>query len=564
MNDPTHPAPSPSWTLSIDFGTSNTAAAQRSTRRSGVEAVALTHQGNLMPSSVFVDGPDRIDVGDVALNRAQTAPTSFIASPKRLVAQGSVRAAGLDLPIAVPIAAVLRSVIDRATTYRRGQPPAVLILTHPEAWSPREVAVLEEAANRAGYGPGSVSTLSEPRAAAHFYSRSEHLEPGTSIAVFDFGGGTVDVAVLSATAGGTFDVVAARGDNGLGGKNLDASVRRWVDRRLDDENPELSRFLRTDAALHTLRTLDDSIRRAKELLSSTESATIAIGDSRTDRQHILTLERGEFETIIASEIERAVALTHATLAEAHALTGSAVHALYLTGGSSRIPLVHRALHSLGHPIATLDDPKTVVARGALLALPDRLGATPVKGSHAFSGAPSTQPAPVVGSGPDLPISPAPPARGRGRLVAAAAGTVAVAGAVIAAVVLAPWDSTDPVPSTASGQDDTAALESVTNDYLDAVAAHDDAAMTSFWCAANREKRASTTPSPAPTSATGDLELTAAEFIGTSIYGDKASTRIRLQATVDGEPSTEEGDGEILAFDFGREEGQWRICRQTIQ
>lgn len=560
MNDPTHPAPTPGWTLSIDFGTSNTAAAQRSTRRTGVEAVALTHQGNLMSSSVFVDGPDRIDVGDVALNRAQTAPASFIASPKRLVGQGSVRAAGLELPIAVPIAAVLRSVIDRATAYRRGQPPSDLILTHPEAWSPREVAVLEEAASRAGYGPGSVSTLSEPRAAAHFYSRSEILEPGTSIAVFDFGGGTVDVAVLSATTRGTFDVVAARGDNGLGGKNLDASVRRWVDRRLDDENPELLSFLRSDAALHTLRTLDDSIRRAKELLSSTESATIAIGDSRTDRQHILTLTRGEFETIITREIERAVALTHATLAEAHALTGTAVHALYLTGGSSRIPLVHRALGSLGRPIATLDDPKTVVAQGALLALPDRRAAAPVEGSHDFRRAPGTQPAPVVAGGP----SPAPPARGRGRLVAAAVGVVAVVAVVIAAVFLAPWDSSDPEPSTASGQDDTAALESVTNDYLDAVAAHDDAAMTSFWCAANREKRASTTPSPTPTGASGDLELTAAEFIGTSIYGDKASTRIRLQATVDGEPSTEEGDGEILAFDFGREEGRWRICRQTIQ
>lgn len=560
MNDPTHPAPTPGWTLSIDFGTSNTAAAQRSTRRTGVEAVALTHQGNLMSSSVFVDGPDRIDVGDVALNRAQTAPASFIASPKRLVGQGSVRAAGLELPIAVPIAAVLRSVIDRATAYRRGQPPSDLILTHPEAWSPREVAVLEEAASRAGYGPGSVSTLSEPRAAAHFYSRSEILEPGTSIAVFDFGGGTVDVAVLSATTRGTFDVVAARGDNGLGGKNLDASVRRWVDRRLDDENPELLSFLRSDAALNTLRTLDDSIRRAKELLSSTESATIAIGDSRTDRQHILTLTRGEFETIITREIERAVALTHATLAEAHALTGTAVHALYLTGGSSRIPLVHRALGSLGRPIATLDDPKTVVAQGALLALPDRRAAAPVERSHDFHRAPGTQPAPVVADRP----SPTPPARGRGRLVAAAVGVVAVVAVVIAAVFLAPWDSSDPEPSTASGQDDTAALESVTNDYLDAVAAHDDAAMTSFWCAANREKRASTTPSPTPTGASGDLELTAAEFIGTSIYGDKASTRIRLQATVDGEPSTEEGDGEILAFDFGREEGQWRICRQTIQ
>ncbi|MCZ4521192.1 Hsp70 family protein [Rhodococcus ruber] len=552
MNHPIHTDQALGWTLAIDFGTSNTAAAQPSSRRSGVEALALTHQGNLMSSAVFVESPERIDVADVALNRAQTDPASFVASPKRLVAHGTVRLRGIDLPVSVPIAAVLHSVVERASAVHRGQRPDSLILTHPEAWSPREVGVLADAANRIGYGPDRVRTLSEPRAAAHFYSRSDRPTPGMSIAVFDFGGGTVDTAVLSATAQGTFDVVAARGDNGLGGKDLDAAIRRWVDRRLDEEDPELLRFLQTEAPLHTVRSLDDSIRRAKELLSSTESATIAVGDSRTDRRCILTLTRAEFEDLIAPEMERAVALTRATLADAEQVLGTPVEALYLTGGSSRIPAIHRALGSLGRPIATLDDPKTVVAQGALIAFGDSLGTV----------RPMTSPEQAARS-----VSPAPIRRSRARRLAAAGVTAAVAAVVvIAAVVLAPWGQDRPsAPSTIAGSpDDVTAVQNITDEYLHVLATSDFATKNSYWCAANREKKASETPTPTPSALPTGLDFTAAEVIGTAVYGDQATTRIRVRATVNGEPSPQDGDGSIIAFDFGREDGQWKICRQTFQ
>lgn len=77
----------------------------------------------------------------------------------------------------------------------------------------------------------------------------------------------------------------------------------------------------------------------------------------------LSLTRAELDELIAPEVARAVALTRETLATPGVGT---LRALYLTGGSSRIPLVHRELQALG-PLATLDDPKTVVAQGALIA-----------------------------------------------------------------------------------------------------------------------------------------------------------------------------------------------------
>ena len=105
---------------------------------------------------------------------------------------------GYGILASLPVAAVLHTVIGRAVAAHRDQPPSHLVPTHPEGWSPREVGALLDAAAQLGYGPGYVSTVSEPRAAAHYYSRTQTIPPRTKIAVFDFAGGTLDIAVLIA------------------------------------------------------------------------------------------------------------------------------------------------------------------------------------------------------------------------------------------------------------------------------------------------------------------------------------------------------------------------------
>lgn len=428
------------WMLSVDFGTSNTAAAHTGVVTGAVETLSLTHQGNLMSSAVFVESPGTIDVGDVALNRAETNPAAFIPSPKRVVAQGMVHVNGYDIPASLPVAAVLHTVIGRATAAHRDQAPSHLVLTHPEGWSPREVGVLLDAAARVGYGSGRVSTVSEPRAAAHYYSRTETMPAGTKIAVFDFGGGTLDIAVLTATDANSFDIIAARGDNSLGGKNLDAVLRGWVDHMLSDRNPDLLHFIRTSAPLHVTRSLDDSIQRAKELLSSSPSATITVNGN--GHQETLSITRPEFESLIAPAVDRAVALTRQTLTDAGITHPSQLSALYLTGGSSRIPLVHQRLAALG-PIATLDDPKTVVAQGALIGGGiQRDYATPQLAAPGFGTGPTTRPAPEQMQ-PAFTLSAAAaqrphtskPSNSRRIKYLAAAGALVVIGAIVAAVIV---------------------------------------------------------------------------------------------------------------------------------
>lgn len=422
------------WVLAIDFGTSNTAAAQMGATEDTIAPVALTHGSNLLPSAVTVRSIDDILTGEAALNAAHASPEGFVSAPKRLIALPVLRIGHVELPVSWVVAAVLRSVQAKAVARHNGVPPAHVVLTHPEAWPRHYVATLVDAAAQAGIPPHTVTTVSEPRAAAHHYTRGTRLAPGTTIAVFDFGGGTADVAVLRATDTGTFEVVAARGDNGLGGKNFDALVRRWALSRLAETHPDLHAEFDENApgSADAIRALDESARTAKEVLSDSPSATITVA-GRSART-TLVLTRDEFDALITPQIETAVALVRDALGDAGIAPGS-LHAVYLTGGSSRVPLVHRALSSLG-PIATLDDPKTVVSQGALVAARHAGDATAAPSNPTRSR-----------SGVRPPV-----------LAAAAVATVLLAGAVAwfalgddetPAATAAPATSTTAAPTTTS-------------------------------------------------------------------------------------------------------------------
>ncbi|MEE2059986.1 Hsp70 family protein [Rhodococcus artemisiae] len=423
------------WWLAIDFGTSNTAAAHTRTGDGSIHPVSLTHRSNLLPSAVFVRADGDTLTGDAAQNAAAHHPEGFVPAPKRLISQPFIRTGHVDLTPPRMIAAVLRTVIRRAAVLHNDVPPERVVLTHPEAWSRATVAVLVDAASRAGIDPSTIATVSEPRAAAYYYTRTAHLPPGTALAVFDFGGGTADVAVLRIAASGVFDVVAARGDNALGGKNFDALIRRWaLDHVADRDSTSRAEFADgAPGSIEAIRALDEAARGAKEVLSETPSATIAVIGSRS--RTTLSLTRPEFDSLITPQVESAVDLVRDTLADAGITPGS-LHALYLTGGSSRIPLVHQELSRMAR-VATLDDPKTVVAQGALIAArhmfaSDRDAATDQNQGAAPSRVAARQ-STNPGAGPNVPepSSSASTRNTRRGLIAGAVAALVAVGVVIA-------------------------------------------------------------------------------------------------------------------------------------
>jgi hypothetical protein len=362
------------WRLAIDVGTSNTAAAVQV----GAEAprpVRLSDQADQMPSGVL-NGPNGMIVGVEALRSARIDPSAFEPCPKRRVGEGQIQLGMTEVAVSAAIAAIMRHVFIRAARVTGGGHPQEVILTYPEQWQAPRRQVLIDAA-RAGGFPGPLRLVSEPVAAASHYATNVAVPPGALVAVFDFGGGTCDVAVLRAGAaagpmpGGVhpwsrppFTVLAAEGLDPLGGEDLDALLAQWTRQQLQDTgHAELVSALDAPAALADRLTFRDQVRAGKQALTDYESTRIPVaagGDTA-----VVTITAAEFDTLIAGKIDAAVELTRRTLGRA-GVTGANLHALYLTGGSAHLRLVQRRLTDLiNRPPATLEDPKLVVALGAL-------------------------------------------------------------------------------------------------------------------------------------------------------------------------------------------------------
>ncbi|MDH4658664.1 Hsp70 family protein [Corynebacterium pyruviciproducens] len=363
------------WSLSIDFGTSNTTAAHTNPVSGQVEVASISHDRLTMGSHVFVAADGSCVVGDEAWNLAEADPAGLVRTPKRLVMEESVRVRGEEVPVARIVSAVVGEVIRKVSAAHDGEAPQEVMVTHPERWSEKEIDTLREAVVLAGVDRGAVFTLSEAVAAAYYYTRANRLSVGDRIGVFDFGGGTLDVAVLRFAGGGDFSVEAHDGDPALGGRSFDDAVREWVFEQLEDDDPDLLDYLRLEASESELIDLSRQIEKAKELLSDASSAVIMIQTRRGS--HPVQITREDFSGVVGLYVDRAVGLVKRVLHSARVFSAGDLRALYLTGGSSRVPVVQEALKELG--TVRLDNPKTVVALGALNYLINEAGKQQLSG-----------------------------------------------------------------------------------------------------------------------------------------------------------------------------------------
>ncbi|MCA2216647.1 Hsp70 family protein [Jidongwangia harbinensis] len=383
------------WRLAVDIGTSNTAAAVQ-LGTGPPRPVRLSEQADQMPSGVLA-GPTGFVVGVEAQRAARIDPAAFEPNPKRRVGEGEILLDGREVAVAEALAAVLRHVAGRAGRIAGGTRPAEVLLTYPEQWQEPRRRVLLAAARAAGLA-AEPRLVSEPVAAASHYATQTAVPPGAVVAVFDFGGGTCDVAVLRAGAvpGAPFTVLATDGIDPLGGEDIDDLLAAWTRGQLREAgHGEVVDALDDPAALADRLTFRDQVRAAKQALTDYEQTRIPVAAG--DRQAVVTITAEEFDRLIAPKIDAAVELTRRTLDRA-GVTGPALHALYLTGGSSHLRLVQRRLLDLiGRPPATLEDPKLVVALGAL-ATPAMAAAQP----------PPQQPPPPPPQPPQQPPPPQPP------------------------------------------------------------------------------------------------------------------------------------------------------------
>src|SRR6266550_843515 len=208
------------YRLGIDFGTSSTVAVL--TGPHGRVRSLLFDASPILASAVFSKpGGDLLTGGD-AERAAGTYPAGYEASPKRCIDDATVWLGEREYPVVELITAVLGRVAAEARRVAGG-PPASVVLTHPAGWGRPRLAVLADAAARAGLG--RVGFVAEPVAAAAYFVTvlGRDLPPGRCLVVYDLGAGTCDVAVIRRTSTG-YDVVTAAGLDDVGGLDLDAAV----------------------------------------------------------------------------------------------------------------------------------------------------------------------------------------------------------------------------------------------------------------------------------------------------------------------------------------------------
>ena len=350
----------------IDFGTTYTTAAVRDS--AGIGIIALDHHDTRLPSLVLrardTAGQPSWVVGWAATNQAALFPTGVERTPKRRI--GTDDRLLLDnemVPVTEAVAAVLRHVWAVIQTHR----PDVtdVVLTHPAGWMARRTDILVEASALAGI-PQPVALCPEPVAAALGYA--EHAPPaGELIAVYDLGGGTIDVAVLAASSDGYHLVVPPFSDPNLGGEDFDERIFLHLCQQLELDDAGLVGKLMSSperewrlAAGH----LRLESRRAKEALSSAQSYSLYVPPPIA---RDLTLQEHELRALIASDIERSVDLLTAIIHVAEQSSGQRVTSVYLVGGSSRTPAVQHTIEArTGLRCITRENPKDVVARGGTL------------------------------------------------------------------------------------------------------------------------------------------------------------------------------------------------------
>jgi tetratricopeptide (TPR) repeat protein len=241
-----------------------------------------------------------------------------------------------------------------------GKPPTAVVLTHPARWGRAQLERLGDAAARAGIG--NPVFMAEPVAAAWWYARPT---AGQLLAVFDLGGGTLDTAVLRASQAGFEIAGPPGGDADLGGEDFDELLLGHVAAMARNRDP--AAWAEVSAADRRARSemarLRADVTVAKEALTEYLAYDLVVPGFA----EAFAVTRADLAELIAAAVERAVAEMRATIAAAGAGEPDRP-GLYLTGGSSRIPLIAARLAvGLGVEPQLRDDPKGAVALGALAA-----------------------------------------------------------------------------------------------------------------------------------------------------------------------------------------------------
>ena len=282
------------------------------------------------------------------LKDAAGLPYRFTDAPGMV---GITTISGERSPVQVS-AEILTALRERAEV-SLGGPLAGVVITVPAYFDDAQRQATKDAARLAGLTV--LRLLNEPTAAAIAYGLDKAAQ-GT-FAIYDLGGGTFDISILSLTKG-VFEVLATGGDSALGGDDFDHAIAEWFCTQHGTDGL---------AALPpgSQRSLLAASRSAKEALSQHDTSVLSLTQPDGKPHHAM-LSRAQFAELGAALIARTMASTKRALRDAKLSTDD-ITGVVLVGGSTRMPIAREAVRDIfgREPLVDID-PDQVVALGAAM------------------------------------------------------------------------------------------------------------------------------------------------------------------------------------------------------
>ncbi|XP_026740855.1 major heat shock 70 kDa protein Ab-like [Trichoplusia ni] len=252
---------------------------------------------------------------------------------------------------------VLIKMKDVASAYL-GKSVTKAVITVPAYFNDSQRQATKDAGAIAGLSV--LRIINEPTAAALAYGLDKNLRGERNVLIFDLGGGTFDVSVLTIDEGSLFEVKSTAGDTHLGGEDFDS---RLVNFLADEFKRKHKKDLNSNPkALRRLRT---AAERAKRTLSSSTEASIEIDALYEGIDFFSKVSRARFEELNSDLFRTTIEPVEKALNDAK-LDKSCIHDIVLVGGSTRIPKIQSLLQNFfnGKKLNLSINPDEAVAYGA--------------------------------------------------------------------------------------------------------------------------------------------------------------------------------------------------------
>ncbi|KAF1984879.1 heat shock protein 70b [Aulographum hederae CBS 113979] len=366
--------------IGIDLGTTYSCVG---IMKNGKVEILVNDQGNrITPSWVAWTDDERL-VGDAAKNQFASNPRRTVFDVKRLIGrkfeEKEVQADMKHFPFKVVnkngqprvqvdvqgtektftpeevSAMVLGKMKEVAETYL-GEKVTNAVVTVPAYFTDSQRAATKDAGTIAGLNV--LRVVNEPTAAALAYGLDKTDQAERTIIVYDLGGGTFDVSILSVDQG-VFEVLSTAGDTHLGGEDFD---QRVVNHFVKKYNKEHSTDIAKDPK--TMGKLKREVEKAKRTLSSQMSTRIEIESFHKGEDFSETLTRAKFEELNNDLFKKTLKPVEQVLKDAKMKKGD-IDDVVLVGGSTRIPKVQTMLEEyFGKKARKEVNPDEAVAFGA--------------------------------------------------------------------------------------------------------------------------------------------------------------------------------------------------------